>query len=217
MTWCLKYINSQDLISFKLQCFRFQCVFVNLIPFVYFNYLVGFLIFVYDFWFCKETYGNVSSDSSDDEDWTDDYGPRKRSKKTGEGSPISPNGNAPIPRSGKQKRGIKRNLKETVQCPDRKTRQNLNSENTNKLPAKSHEGSSTPSSSGKAERSSYRRLGENVTQVIGFLYVFTPLIWYWDILLVFSSLTWIMVAYNIQFCWDASNCLVAICMEVLKL
>lgn len=89
---------------------------------------------------------------------------------------MSPNGNAPIPRSGKQKRDIKRNQKETEQCPNRITRQKLNSENRNTSPAKSHEGSSTPGSSGKAERSSYRRLGEDVTQVIGFLYVFTPLI-----------------------------------------
>ncbi|KAJ0009776.1 hypothetical protein Pint_33745 [Pistacia integerrima] len=123
-----------------------------------------------------ETYKNVSSDSSDDIDWTDDDGPRKRTKRTGKGSPVSPNGNAPIPRSGKQRRDMKRNQKETEQCPNRITRQKVNSENRNTSPAKSHEVSSTPGSSGKAERSSYRRLGEDVTQVIGFLYVFTPLI-----------------------------------------
>ncbi|XP_044507692.1 homeobox protein HAT3.1 isoform X2 [Mangifera indica] len=111
-----------------------------------------------------ETYENVTSDSSDYEDWTDDIGPRKRTKRTAEGSPVSPNGNAPIPRSGKQNRDIKGNQKETEQCPNRETRQKLSSETTKTPPAKSHERSSTPGSSGRAETSSSRRLGESVTQ-----------------------------------------------------
>lgn len=120
----------------------------------------------------KETYGNVSSDSSDDEDYTDTDGPRKRRKKsTGDVAPVSAKGNSPVTKSGMSPKDIKQDLKETEHTPMRRTRQRSNLEDANTSPAKAHEGKS--SSSGKRARSSvYRRLGEAVTQVLCVSYLF---------------------------------------------
>lgn len=94
-----------------------------------------------------EAYGNVSTDSSDDEDYDGTAAPRKRKKR--EFAPVSPNGKN----------------KETDHTPKRQTRQKANIEDTNNSPTKSLDGSFKSGSSGKRSRSSaYRRLGEAVTQ-----------------------------------------------------
>ncbi|TXG64179.1 hypothetical protein EZV62_011173 [Acer yangbiense] len=106
-----------------------------------------------------ETYGNLSSDSSDDEDWTDNVPSR-----IGEGSPVSANGKASVVRNQKTRKDINQNRKKTEGPRKRKTCQNLNPDDTNILPAKSHEDCSTPGSSDKRSRPSYKRLGDHVTQ-----------------------------------------------------
>ncbi|KAJ9175202.1 hypothetical protein P3X46_013780 [Hevea brasiliensis] len=104
-----------------------------------------------------ETYGNVSSDSSDDEDFTDTVGPRKRRRST-EVAPASVNGDASVTKTGKQ------DLEGTEYAPKRSCLQS-NCENTSISPAKSQEGSSPSSFCGRTvKRSVYRRLGEAVTQ-----------------------------------------------------
>lgn len=57
-------------------------------------------------------------------------------------------------------------LNETENTPKRRGRPKLNTEDSNISPAKSHEGCSTPGSRGRRHRTSYRKLGEEVTQVI---------------------------------------------------
>lgn len=111
-----------------------------------------------------ETYGNVPYDSSDDESWSDDGGPRKRTKSTREGSSASPDGKAPVIRRQKSTKAAKESLNETENVPKRRGRPKLNSQDTNIPRAKSHEGSSTAGCQGKRHRSSYRKLGEDVTQ-----------------------------------------------------
>ncbi|KAF2320993.1 hypothetical protein GH714_032497 [Hevea brasiliensis] len=105
----------------------------------------------------NETYGSISSDSSDDEDFTDTVGPRKRRKST-EVAPATVNGDASVTKTGKQ------DLKETEYTPKRSCQQ-PNFENTSIPPAKAHDGSSPSSSCGKTVGPSIcRRLGEAVTQ-----------------------------------------------------
>ncbi|KDO47945.1 hypothetical protein CISIN_1g001512mg [Citrus sinensis] len=113
-----------------------------------------------------ETYGNVPYDSSDDESWSDDGGPRKRTKSTKEGSSASPDGKTPVIRRRKSTKAAKEKLNETENTPKRRGRPKLNTEDSNISPAKSHEGCSTPGSRGRRHRTSYRKLGEEVTQVI---------------------------------------------------
>ncbi|KAE8008061.1 hypothetical protein FH972_004608 [Carpinus fangiana] len=96
-----------------------------------------------------EAYGNVPTDSSDDEDYDGTAAPRKSKKR--EFAPVSPNG--------------KNN--ETDHTPKRRTRQKANIEDTNNSPTKSLDGSFKSGSCGKRSRSSaYRRLGEAVTQTL---------------------------------------------------
>ncbi|KAK9286219.1 hypothetical protein L1049_014604 [Liquidambar formosana] len=110
-----------------------------------------------------ETYGNGSSDSSDDEDWTDTVATTKR--KNGKAAPLSPSGNSPIAKNGKNIKDAAHNLKVSEHTPKRRTRQKLNSGVANSSPAKSYQSSSEPGSSGrKATSSTYRRLGEAITQ-----------------------------------------------------
>ncbi|KAJ9159462.1 hypothetical protein P3X46_024969 [Hevea brasiliensis] len=105
----------------------------------------------------NETYGSISSDSSDDEDFTDTVGPRKRRKST-EVAPATVNGDASVTKTGKQ------DLKET-ECTPKRSCQQPNFENTSIPPAKAHDGSSPSSSCGKTVGPSIcRRLGEAVTQ-----------------------------------------------------
>lgn len=108
-----------------------------------------------------EEYGNVPTDSSDDEDWNDTAAPRKRKRTTGEVAPVSPNGRIP---NGKNTKDIMHNLKETDHTPKRRTRQTANVENINNSPMKSLDDSCKSGSSGKRTSSAYRRLGEAVTQ-----------------------------------------------------
>lgn len=113
----------------------------------------------------KETYGKGSSDSSDDEDWTDTVVTTKR--KNGKAAPLSPSGNSPIAKNGKNIKDTAHNLKVSEHAPKRRTRQKLNSGVANSSPAKSFQSSSEPGSSGKkATSSTYRRLGEAITQVL---------------------------------------------------
>ncbi|XP_041013795.1 homeobox protein HAT3.1 [Juglans microcarpa x Juglans regia] len=104
-----------------------------------------------------ETYGNVSTDSSDDEDYNGAAAPRKRKKTTGEVAPLSP--------SGKNMRDINQNRKVADHTPKRRTRQNANIDGTSNSPTKSLDGYHRSGSGGKRIRSSTsRRLGEAVTQ-----------------------------------------------------
>ncbi|KDP44446.1 hypothetical protein JCGZ_16279 [Jatropha curcas] len=100
----------------------------------------------------KETYGSTSSDSSDDEDFIDDVEPRKRRRSTEVGQ-ASVNANAFVSKTAKQDTTPKRH------------RQKSKFANTSTSSTKGHEGASPSSSSGKPVKSSgYRRLGETVTQ-----------------------------------------------------
>lgn len=108
-----------------------------------------------------EEYGNISTDSSDDEDWNGIAAPKKRKRTTGEVAPMSPNGRTP---NGKNNNDIKHNLKETNRTPKRNTRQKANVKDTNNSPMKSPNGSGKSGSSGKRTTSAYKKLGEAVTQ-----------------------------------------------------
>ncbi|XP_065619319.1 homeobox protein HAT3.1 [Quercus suber] len=108
-----------------------------------------------------EEYGNISTDSSDDEDWNGIAAPKKRKRTTGEVAPMSPNGRTP---NGKNNDDIKHNLKETNRTPKRNTRQKANVKDTNNSPMKSPNGSGKSGSSGKRTTSAYKKLGEAVTQ-----------------------------------------------------
>ncbi|KAL5857789.1 hypothetical protein ACOSQ3_005247 [Xanthoceras sorbifolium] len=121
-----------------------------------------------------ETFGNLSSNSSDDEDWTDndpsmigeddeDWTDNVPSR-IGEGSPVSANGNACTVRNQKTRKDVNQDRKKTEGPCKRKPGQNLNSDDTNISPAKSHEDCSKPGSSDKRSKSSSKRLGEHVTQ-----------------------------------------------------
>ncbi|XP_057964776.1 homeobox protein HAT3.1 isoform X2 [Malania oleifera] len=108
-----------------------------------------------------ETYGNISSDSSDDEDWTETNVPKKRNKKTREVSPLQM---SPTMKNGRMTNDLRHNLKDSEHS-QRRTHENLKIEGVNDSPAKSYEGSSGPGSSArKVRRSAYKRLGEAVTQ-----------------------------------------------------
>ncbi|PPD90655.1 hypothetical protein GOBAR_DD12394 [Gossypium barbadense] len=151
-----------------------------------------------------ETYGNVPSSSSDDEDWNDGTAPRKKKKRNAEVATTSANGNASptgsvsvsnglknpgekrAPRRSanglKQNRGERHTTKRSANglkqnpeedhTPRRRTRKKSNQKGTAKLPkatpkspAKLPEPTPTPGSSGKkAGSSTYKRLGEAVTQ-----------------------------------------------------
>ncbi|XWS54719.1 hypothetical protein CRYUN_Cryun10bG0113700 [Craigia yunnanensis] len=112
-----------------------------------------------------ETYGTVSSSSSDDEDWSDTIAPRKRKKCTAEAASAPANGNASVSMSVLVSDGLKQNPEETEHKPRRKTRQKSNFKDTDLSPAELQGGSSVSGSNGKnAGSSTYRRLGETVKQ-----------------------------------------------------
>ncbi|KAK8561311.1 hypothetical protein V6N13_149515 [Hibiscus sabdariffa] len=138
-----------------------------------------------------ETYGNVPSSSSDDEDWNDASAPRKKKKLNGEVASAQPNGNASLTRSVSVSNGLKQKPEDTEHTPRRNTRQRSShkamaatpvssgkkaglttpanckgtAKSPTKSPAKSPRGISIPRSSGKQARSStYKRLGEAVIQ-----------------------------------------------------
>ncbi|TYJ40601.1 hypothetical protein E1A91_A04G152200v1 [Gossypium mustelinum] len=156
-----------------------------------------------------ETYGNVPSSSSDDEDWNDGTAPRKKKIRNAEVATTSANGNASPTGSVSVSNGLKKNpgekraprrsanglkqnrgeqhtpkrsangLKQKPEedhTPRRCTRKKSNQKGTArspaklpkatpKSPAKLPEPTPTPGSSGKkAGSSTYKRLGEAVTQ-----------------------------------------------------
>ncbi|MBA0782095.1 hypothetical protein Gotri_002960 [Gossypium trilobum] len=166
--------------------------------------VISFVICSSFFVYIQETYGNVPSSSSDDEDWNDGTAPRKKKKRNAEVATTSANGNASptgrvsvsnglknpgekrAPRRSanglKQNRGEQHTRKRSANglkqnpeedhTPRRRTRKKSNQKGTAKLPkatpkspAKLPEPTPTPGSSGKkAGSSTYKRLGEAVTQ-----------------------------------------------------
>lgn len=107
----------------------------------------------------KETYGNLGSDSSDDDEWTDGGVPSKIE----EALPVSANGSAAVVNNQKTRKNISRNLKKTSGPHRRKKeRQNFDTDDP-ESPAKPNRDCSTPSSSQK--KSSHKRLGEHQIQV----------------------------------------------------
>ncbi|KAF7127178.1 hypothetical protein RHSIM_Rhsim11G0155600 [Rhododendron simsii] len=104
-----------------------------------------------------DTYGNVSTDSSD-ENWVDDAdAPKKRRRNMEKGASVSPGGRTPSTQ-GLNANDAKHNQEVSGHTPKRRARKKIDVEGTNNSPAK--RGSTTSST----ERSAYRRLGEVVTQ-----------------------------------------------------
>ncbi|KAE8730416.1 Auxin-responsive GH3 family protein [Hibiscus syriacus] len=112
-----------------------------------------------------ETYGNVPSSSSDDEDWSDTITPRKRKKITTEASSAPENGNASSSRSVLISDALKLISEEAEQKPRIKSRQNSNVKDSDLSPAELKGGTPASGSSGKrASSSTHRRLGETEKQ-----------------------------------------------------
>ncbi|XVF01348.1 hypothetical protein REPUB_Repub04eG0080200 [Reevesia pubescens] len=112
-----------------------------------------------------ETYGNVPSSSSDDEDWNDTTAPRKRKKCTAAAVSAPANGNASVSRCVSVSNGLKQNPEETEHKPRRTTRQKSKFKDTDLSSAELQGGTCVSGSSGKkADSSTYRRLGEAVKQ-----------------------------------------------------
>ncbi|XP_022745506.1 homeobox protein HAT3.1-like isoform X2 [Durio zibethinus] len=113
-----------------------------------------------------ETYGSVSSSSSDDDYWNDATALRKRKKCAAEAaSAAAANGNVSVSRSVSVSDGLKLYPEGTEHKPRRKTRQKSNLKDTDLSPAELQVGTSVSGSSGKKVGSStYRRLGEAVKQ-----------------------------------------------------
>ncbi|KAA8545804.1 hypothetical protein F0562_020745 [Nyssa sinensis] len=141
-----------------------------------------------------ETYGNVSSDSSDedwkdtaalketksnagevalygnvssdssDEDWKDTAALKKRKSNTGEVALESPYGKTAIVENGTNFKDIKHDQKEGQHTSKGRAHKKRDVEGRNNLPTKSHK-DSEPGSGGKSTtRSAGNRLGEAVTQ-----------------------------------------------------
>ncbi|GMJ12373.1 hypothetical protein like AT3G19510 [Hibiscus trionum] len=109
----------------------------------------------------NETYGNVPSSSSDDEDWSGTIAPRKRKKSTAEASSAPENGNASSSRRVSISDALKLNPEETEHKPRRK----LNVKDTDLSPAELKGGTPATGSTGKrAGSSTHRRLGETKKQ-----------------------------------------------------
>ena len=80
---------------------------------------------------------------------------------------MSPNGNTSITENGTNTKDIKYDLEAAGCTPRRRTRQKLNFESTNNSLAESHKDSRSPGSTGeKSGQSSYKKLGEAVTEVL---------------------------------------------------
>ncbi|KAM7474728.1 hypothetical protein LguiB_021971 [Lonicera macranthoides] len=138
----------------------------------------------------NETYGNVSSDSSDEDYMDTTNEPKRRKTNNGKVAYVLHNRKTQnndlkdIKHNEKESDGkvasvlhnrktqindlkdIKHNERESEQTPKRRTRsKKQDNEATSDSPAKSHQGSSGPDSCGKSTtRSANRRLGEAVTQ-----------------------------------------------------
>ncbi|XP_043709501.1 homeobox protein HOX1A-like [Telopea speciosissima] len=109
-----------------------------------------------------ETYGNVPSDSSGDEDWTDGNASRKGKSNAVGNCTILPKRNSSTSMNGTKH--IKQNSRETENTPKGKTCQKLDIEGANELVHRKHKDSPEPSSSGKLATASPSRLGKAVTQ-----------------------------------------------------
>lgn len=105
-----------------------------------------------------EEFGGKSSDSSDDEDWSDTAEPSKRKRGADKVALASNNGNFT---SGEI---IEHNKNGNEQTPRRRTNNRMDSPSTNSITAIPRRSSSAPESTGRKARSTYRRLGEAVTQ-----------------------------------------------------
>ena len=125
----------------------------------------------------KETYGNVPSDSSDDEDWNGTAAMRKRKKTTGQVAPGLQNGNASTDKNEATTGAINHNLENNEHIRRQRTCQKSIVKDTNDPPNKLLEGFPKSSSTGRRVKSSpYRRLGEAVTQVTCYSYCFLLLL-----------------------------------------
>ncbi|KAK9941957.1 hypothetical protein M0R45_007647 [Rubus argutus] len=110
-----------------------------------------------------EAYGNVPS--SDDEDYNETSGPRKRKKGTGQVSPGSLKGKPLTIKNGVITKDIKHVPEENEHTPKRAPRRKSNAEDISSSLKKSLKSSpKSGSTSGRARSSTYRRLGEAATQ-----------------------------------------------------
>lgn len=106
-----------------------------------------------------ETFGKSSSESSDDEEWTNAEGPKEENN-SGQVSLLSTYGCYPIMKNVKNKKE-KHNLKESDDQSSRRTRRKLSIERSNNLEGFFHDGSSQHKSScGRGPRA----YGETITQ-----------------------------------------------------
>lgn len=80
---------------------------------------------------------------------------------------MSPNGKTSITGNGTNFKYIKHDSEAAGHTPKRRTRQKLNLESTNDSLPVSHKGSQIPGSTGeKSRKSSYKKLGEAITEVL---------------------------------------------------
>ncbi|KAK2974515.1 hypothetical protein RJ640_018680 [Escallonia rubra] len=108
-----------------------------------------------------ETYGDVSSSDTSDEDFSDTAAPKRRKINSGEVASMSLNMKAAAVKHGADVD----NLKESEFTPKRRSRKKLDGEGTSNSLAKAHKDSSEHHCSrNSTTRSSYKRLGEDVTQ-----------------------------------------------------
>ncbi|KAJ4964945.1 hypothetical protein NE237_016794 [Protea cynaroides] len=124
-----------------------------------------------------DEYGNVPSDSSDDEDWIEGNALRKRKSDAVGNCTISPKGNSSISMNGKKgirrnsrdtettgKKGLRHNSRDTETPPKRKTVRKLDIEGGDESVHHKHKDGPEPSSSVKsATASPSRSLGQAVS------------------------------------------------------
>ncbi|XP_059647855.1 homeobox protein HAT3.1 [Cornus florida] len=110
-----------------------------------------------------ETYGHVSSDSSD-EDWMDTASPKKVKNNSGDVALVSLNGKTPLVKNSAE--GTKYNQEESEHTPKRRASKRLSVEGSNNSPATSNRGSSQPGSGGKSSSRSYKKLGDTASQIL---------------------------------------------------
>lgn len=113
----------------------------------------------------KEEYGNTSSDSSD-EDYVDIALPKRKRTNSGKATLVSPNGETPTVKHGKDATELEPNQNEGEGTHKRRTGKKFDVEATDSPPARSRKDSSAPGSSGSSGRSTTRSTyAEDVTQV----------------------------------------------------
>lgn len=110
-----------------------------------------------------EEYGNTSSDSSD-EDFVDTALPKRRRTNSGKATLVSPNGETPTVKHGKDATELEPNQKDGESTHKRRTGKKFDVEGTDSPPARSRKDSSAPGSSGRSTtKSTY---AEDVTQIL---------------------------------------------------